>query len=120
MYKTVKALFYLHDLELILVTFVNTNSGMVFQILLILFALVELIQTTEHYLLCYSNFINHRFIPFNNLQRFDIYPIPVNSAFLCNILPYVNLNFSKEINTEILNATIMFLIDSERFAEPLF
>lgn len=78
------------------------------------------IETTEHYLLHCSNFLNHRLILFINLQKFDIYPIPLDSRFLCNTLLYGNSNFSSETNFEILNTTIQFLLSSERFVEPLF
>lgn len=78
------------------------------------------IENTEHYLLHCSNFVNHRLVLFNNLQQFDIYPIPLSSIFLCNTLLYGNLNFSSDINIEIIKSTIKFLIDSERFSEPLY
>ena len=78
------------------------------------------IETTEHYLLHCSNFSNQRLTLFNNLQRYDICQIPLNPTFLCNTFLYGNSKFSSDINVEILNATIKFFVDSERFNGPLF
>ena len=78
------------------------------------------IEDTEHYLLHCSNFINSRLILYNNLQAIDINLTPYSFQTFCNMLLYGNSELSDNINFLILNSTIKFLLDTDRFSGPLF
>ena len=77
------------------------------------------IETTEHFLLHCSLFSNDRAVLFSTLRNLDISIVPLNPIFLSRLLLYGDVNFSSNINQEILVATMKFISDSNRFSGPL-
>ena len=78
------------------------------------------LETTEHFLMYCSDYRNERFDMFNSLLQLDVSLLPLKPSRLFNILLYGDSNFSLEINHEILNITINFICNTERFSGPLF
>ena len=70
----------------------------------------NVIETTEHYLLQCSNYSNHRITLFVDLRKLNVSFIPFNTSTLCRILIFGNPTFTNDINREILNTIIKFII----------
>ena len=78
------------------------------------------IETTEHFLLHCSNFINERHILFDNLRNLNICIFPLSSFHICKLLIYGDPKFSNELNRDIIISTIEFICSSDRFSGTLF
>ena len=77
------------------------------------------IETTEHYLLQCSNFSSCRSTLFNDLQN-EVNILPFNVTTLSRILLFGHSEFDNEANNKILNASIKYILVSERFSGSLF
>ena len=78
------------------------------------------IESTEHYLLQCSNFSYHRLILFNDLHKLHIKFLPFNVRTLSRILLYGHDDYDYNINHKILEATINYIMISNRFSGSLF
>ena len=78
------------------------------------------IETTEHYLLQCSNFPNERLNLFGDLQNLGIDIFPLNHVSFCRILLYGDPLLSDNLNRDMLNCVIKFILNSQRFSGPLF
>ena len=78
------------------------------------------IETTKHYLLHCSNFPNERLHLFTGLRYLDMNIFPLNPVSLCQTLLFGDPIFSDNMNRNILNLVINFILDSQRFSGPLF
>ena len=77
------------------------------------------IETTSHFFLHCQRFYYQRTTLFNEIRNVDSSLILKNDSDLVQILLFGNSNFSICDNTLILNASINFIIKSERFDGPL-
>ena len=77
------------------------------------------IETTSHFLLNCPQYSNIRTTFLNKIKGIKSDIIEKSKADLTNILLFGDISLSAEINTFILNSTIGFLLESNRFEEPL-
>ena len=78
-------------------------------------------ESNSHFLLHCQHYVVLRQSLFDLLQKLDESILQLSDDNLLNLLLYGNANlFSRKQNTEILNATISFLKNSERFDVALF
>ena len=77
------------------------------------------IETTSHFLLHCPSFNDERYTILNTLNKIDCKILELTKSSLSQTLLYGNTLFDKEKNTLILNATIEYILSTERFEEPL-
>ena len=77
-------------------------------------------ENTVHFILQCPTQAVHRGVLFNNLHNRGLSIIPFCDSYLTNLLLYGCSNFEKSVNKDILQAVIDFIIQSNRFAGPLF
>ena len=76
------------------------------------------IESTSHFLLDCSTF-DERYTLLSTLNNIDCKLLELTRSSLSQILLYSNTLFDKEKSTRILNATIEYILSTERFEEPL-
>ena len=79
----------------------------------------ENIETTTHYLLHCSNYLNERMTLLTNLQNVEENILDRNYSRLSEILLFGDSSFNDAKNTSILNSTIQYIFDTKRFDVPL-
>ena len=78
------------------------------------------IESTNHFLLQCSLFLNERQVLMNKIRDIDSSLIDQNENSLCYTLLFGKENMNDSENTHILNATIEYILATERFNVPLF
>ena len=78
------------------------------------------IETTSHYFLHYPLFHTERSTLLNNINETDSRIFPKSESVVTRILLYGDDSFKVEVNLLILNATIDFVLSTNRFDEPLY
>ena len=78
------------------------------------------IESTNHFLLQCSLFINERQAFMNKIRDIGSSLIDQNKNSLCNTLPFGTENMNDSKNTYILNAAIEYILSTERLNFPLF
>ena len=74
----------------------------------------ENIETTTHYLLHCSNYLNERMTLLTNLQNVEENILDKNYSRLSEILLFDDSSFKDAKNTSILNSTIHYIFDTKR------
>ena len=77
------------------------------------------IESTSHFLLHCSTFNDERYTLLSILNNIDCKLLELTKSSLSQTLLYGNTLFDKENKTRILNATIEYILSTERFKEPL-
>ena len=77
------------------------------------------IENACHFLLHYPNFLTERNTLFNKITNIDRNILNQADATITKTLLFGNSKYSDEINLQILNASIDFILTSKRFDEPL-
>ena len=77
------------------------------------------IESTSHFLLHCPTFNDERYTLLSTLNNIDPTLLELTKSSLLQTLLYGNTLFDKEKNTRILNATIEYILSTERFEEPL-
>ena len=77
------------------------------------------IESTSHFLLHCPTFNDERYTLLSTLNNIDPTLLELTKSSLSQTLLYGNTLFDKEKNTRILNATIEYILSTERFEEPL-
>ena len=77
------------------------------------------IESTSHFLLHCPTFNDERYTFLSTLNNIDCSLLELTKSSLLQTLLYGNTLFDKEKNTRILNATIEYILSTERFDEPL-
>ena len=77
------------------------------------------IESTNHFLLQCSLFLNEKRVLMNKIRDIDSSLIDQNESSLCYTLLFSEQNNGSE-NTHILKATIEYILSTERFNVPLF
>ena len=78
------------------------------------------IETTSHYFLHCPLFHAERSSLLNNIKEIDSAIFNRSDSVVTRILLYGNESFKDEVNLLILNATIDFVLSTNRFDEPLY
>ena len=78
------------------------------------------IETTSHYFLHCPLFHAERSSLLNNINEIDSTIFNKSDSVVTRILLYGNESFKDEVNLLILNATIDFVLSTNRFDEPLY
>ena len=78
----------------------------------------ENIETTNHYLLHFPNYLNEKMTLWNNLQ-IEEHVLDRNYSRLSGILLFGDSSLKDAKNTSILNATIQCIFDTKRSGVPL-
>ena len=78
------------------------------------------IETTSHYFLHCPLFHAERSFLLNNINEIDSTIFNKSDSVVTRILLYGNQSFKDEVNLLILNATIDFVLSTNRFDEPLY
>ena len=78
------------------------------------------IETTSHYFLHCPLFHAERSTLLNNINEIDSTIFNKSDSVVTRILLYGNESFKDEVNLLILNATIDFVLSTNRFDEPLY
>ena len=78
------------------------------------------IENSQHFLLHCSIYSHARNLLFDKLQTLDINIFPLSPSKLFNLLLYGDPILAFNINNAILNFTIEFILESERFSGALF
>ena len=77
------------------------------------------IESTSHFLLHCPSFNDERYTLLSTLNKIDCKLLELTKSSLSQTLLYGNALFDKEKNTLILNATIEYVLSTERFGELL-
>ena len=77
------------------------------------------IESTSHFLLHCPSFNDERYTLFSTLNKIDCKLLELTKSSLSQTLLYGKTLFDKEKNTLILNATIEYILSTERFEELL-
>ena len=77
------------------------------------------VENTCHFLLQCPNFLSERNTLLNRITNFDSNILNQADATITMTLLFGNSKYSNEINLQILNASIDFILTSKRFDEPL-
>ena len=80
----------------------------------------EDIESTNHFLLQYSLFLKKRQALLNKICDIDSSLIDRNENFLSYTLLFGKENMNDSDNAHIINATIQYILSTERFYVPLF
>ena len=78
------------------------------------------IESTNHFLLHCSLFLNERQVLMNKIRDIGSSLIDQNENFLCYTLLFGKENMNDSENTHILKATIEYILSTERFNVRLF
>ena len=78
------------------------------------------IESTSHFLLQCSLFLNERQVLVNKIRDIDSSFIDQNENSLCYTLLFGKENMNDSENTHILKATIEYILSTDRFKLPLF
>ena len=78
------------------------------------------IESTNHFLLQCSLFLNERQVLMNKIRDIGSSLIDQNENSLCYTLPFGKENMNDSENTHILNAAIEYILSTERLNVPLF
>ena len=78
------------------------------------------IETTVHFLLHCPNFITQRQTLFDKIATIDDNILKENEDIFVNVLLFGKPNIEDCLNKKVLNATIEFILSTERFENPLF
>ena len=78
------------------------------------------IEPVNHFFLRCPNYTLHRVVLFENLNQIEDNMIFSSDSTDTQILLYGKNTYSDQINRRIIESTIMFLMNSIRFNEPLF
>ena len=76
-------------------------------------------ESTSHFLLHYPSFKGEQYILLSTLNKIDCKLLELTKSSLSQTLLYGNTLFDKEKNTLIFNATLEYILSTERFEEPL-
>ena len=79
----------------------------------------ENIETTTHYLLHCSNYLNERMTLLANLQNIEENIFDRHNSRLSEIILFGDSSFNYAKNISILNSTIQYIFDTKRFDVPL-
>ena len=77
------------------------------------------VENTCHFLLHCPNFLTERNTLFNKITNIDSNILNQADATITKTLLFGNSKYSSEINLQILNVSIDFILTSKRFDEPL-
>ena len=77
------------------------------------------IESIPHFFLCCSLFDDKKITLLSTLSKIDCKLIETNESFLTETLLFDNSLFDSKKNSLILNASIGYILSSERFEEPL-
>ena len=77
-------------------------------------------ESTAHYLLHCPTFITERRTLLSIIENIDDCLLELCEPVLIKILPFGSNSFDTNANTNVLNATIEYVLSTERFEEPLF
>ena len=78
------------------------------------------VESTEHFLLHYPQFVNERRTLLSPLDNFNCSLFENTSKVLTQILLFGNTSLSPSDNPKILRATIDFILSTKRFDKQLF
>ena len=78
------------------------------------------IESTSHFLLHCLIFHDKRHTLLSTLNNIDSKILESNDSYLTQTLLFGSTSFDSETNTLVLNATIDYILSTERFEEPLF
>ena len=78
------------------------------------------VETTTHFFLHCANFYFQRQTLFDRITTIDENILTENEESIINTLLYGKINSENSINKAILNASIEYILSTERFNEPLF
>ena len=76
-------------------------------------------ETTVHYLLPCSSYLNERMTLLTNVQNIEENILDRNCSPISEMLLYGDSSFNDSKNTSILNLTIQYIFDTKRFDVPL-
>ena len=77
------------------------------------------VENTCHFLIYCSNFLTERTTLLNEITNIDSKILNQADATITKTLLFGNSKYSNEINLQILNASVDFILTSKRFDEPL-
>ena len=77
-------------------------------------------ETTIYFFLHCQNFLNIRRKLFDKIKLLDETLLQWNDESLLTVLIFGSKIYNKQVNAQILNASIDYIIDSDRFAGSLF
>ena len=77
------------------------------------------IESTSHFLLNCPTFNDERCTLLSTLNNIDCKLLELTKSSLSQTLLYGNTSFDKGKNTRIFNATVEYILSTERFEEPL-
>ena len=78
------------------------------------------IESVSHFYLRCPNFSTQRNDLMNELQNVNSSIIDMDHSSLTDLLLFGNKSFTKEVNSKILEISIKFIKETERFDGPLF
>ena len=78
------------------------------------------IESTNHFLLQCSLFLNERQVLMNKIRDIDSSLIDQNESSVCYALLFGKENMNDSESTHIVKATIEYILSIERFNVPLF
>ena len=78
------------------------------------------IETTTYFFLHYANFNTHRQTLFDKIATIDANMMTENEDRIVNTLLFGKSNSENSLNKAMLNASIEFILSTERFSNPLF
>ena len=78
------------------------------------------IESTSHFLLHCPIFHDIRHTLLSTLDNIDSKILKSNDSYLTQTLLFGSTSFDSETNTLVLNATIDYILSTERFEQPLF
>ena len=78
------------------------------------------IESTSHFLLHCPIFHDKRHTLLSTLNNIDSKILESNDSYLTQTLLFGSISFDSETNTLVLNATIDYILSTERFEESLF
>ena len=78
------------------------------------------IESTSHFLLQCLIFHDNRHTLLSTLNNIDSKILASNDSYLTQTLLFVFTLFDSETNTLVLNATIDYILSTDRFEQPLF
>ena len=76
-------------------------------------------ETTLHFFLHCRNFLNIRRKLFDEIKLLDETLLQLNDESLLGVLLFGSKIYNKQVNVQILNASIDYIIDSDRFTGTL-
>ena len=76
-------------------------------------------ETTLHFFLHYCDFLNIRRKLFEKIKLLDETLLQLNDESFLTVLLFGSTIYNEQVNVQILNASIDYIIDSDRFAGSL-